>query len=78
MTLEAAIARVEALIGAAIDWTELKLFLPPQEAGADPATGPFRAGLQLRGSAGTGQAGQGRACAGSGTFAPLMLRRTAA
>ena len=35
MTLEAAIARVESLIGAAIDWTELRLFLPPQEAGAD-------------------------------------------
>ena len=28
--------RVEALIGAAIDWTELKLFLPPLETGADP------------------------------------------
>ena len=34
MTLEDAIARVSALIGAAIDWTMLESFLPPT---ADPA-----------------------------------------
>lgn len=74
MTLEAAIARVEALIGAAIDWTELRLFLPPQEPGADPRlarsalASSFVAALEL--------AKQGKVeIAQAETFAPLMLRR---
>lgn len=77
MTLEAAIARVEALIGTAIEWTELKLFLPPQEAGADPRlarsalASSFVAALEL--------AKQGKVeIAQDATFAPIMLRRGAA
>ncbi|OYU36192.1 MAG: segregation/condensation protein A [Novosphingobium sp. PASSN1] len=77
MTLEAAIARVESLIGAAIDWTELRLFLPPQEAGADPRlarsalASSFVAALEL--------AKQGKVeIAQEATFAPIMLRRGAA
>ncbi|WP_298165642.1 ScpA family protein [Novosphingobium sp.] len=74
MTLEAAIARVEALIGAAIDWTELSLFLPVQEVGGDPRlarsalASSFVAALEL--------AKQGKVeLAQEATFAPLMLRR---
>ncbi len=77
MTLESAIVRVEALIGAAIDWTELKLFLPPLEAGADPRlarsalASSFVAALEL--------AKQGKVeIAQEATFAPLMLRRASA
>ena len=77
MTLEAAIARVEALIGMAIDWTELRLFLPPQEEGADPRlarsalASSFVAALEL--------AKQGKVeIAQAETFAPLMLRRAGA
>ncbi|WP_298191619.1 ScpA family protein [Novosphingobium sp.] len=77
MTLEAAIARVEALIGMAIDWTELRLFLPPHEEGTDPRlarsalASSFVAALEL--------AKQGKVeIAQAETFAPLMLRRAGA
>ena len=77
MTLEAAILRVEALIGAAIDWTELKLFLPAHEPDADPRlvrsalASSFVAALEL--------AKQGKVeIAQDATFAPIMLRRGAA
>jgi segregation and condensation protein A len=74
MTLEAAIARVERLIGVAIEWTDLASFLPPQEPGADPRlarsalASSFVAALEL--------AKQGKVeIAQAETFAPLMLRR---
>ena len=77
MTLEAAIARVEALIGVAIDWTALTSFLPQHEPDADPRlarsalASSFVAALEL--------AKQGKVeLAQEATFAPLMLRRTAA
>jgi segregation and condensation protein A len=77
MTLEAAIARVEALIGMAIDWTALTSFLPPQDDSADPRlarsalASSFVAALEL--------AKQGKVeLAQEATFAPLLLRRTAA
>ncbi|MEI6642321.1 MAG: ScpA family protein [Novosphingobium sp.] len=74
MTLEAAIARVERLIGVAIEWTDLASFLPSQEPGADPRlarsalASSFVAALEL--------AKQGKVeIAQAETFAPLMLRR---
>jgi len=74
MTLETAIARVEAMIGAAIEWTDLARFLPAQEAGSDPRlarsalASSFVAALEL--------AKQGKVeLAQAGTFAPLMLRK---
>lgn len=74
MTLEAAIARVEALIGVAIDWTALTSFLPQHEPDADPRlarsalASSFVAALEL--------AKQGKVeLAQEATFAPLMLRR---
>ena len=74
MTLETAIARVEAMIGAAIEWTELARFLPAPEAGGDPRlarsalASSFVAALEL--------AKQGKVeLAQAGTFAPLMLRK---
>lgn len=74
MTLETAIARVEAMLGAAIEWTALARFLPAQEADADPRlarsalASSFVAALEL--------ARQGKVeLAQAGTFAPLMLRR---
>ncbi|WP_082698106.1 segregation and condensation protein A [Novosphingobium fuchskuhlense] len=76
MTLEAAIARVEALIGVAIDWTALTSFLPPSEPDTDPRlvrsalASSFVAALEL--------AKQGKVeIAQAETFAPLMLRRCA-
>ncbi len=74
MTLETAITRVGAMIGAAIEWTELARFLPVQEAGSDPRrarsalASSFVAALEL--------ARQGKVeLAQAGTFAPLMLRK---
>ena len=74
MTLEAAIARVEALLGVAIDWTALTSFLPQHEPDADPRlarsalASSFVAALEL--------AKQGKVeLAQEATFAPLMLRR---
>lgn len=74
MTLESAIARVEAMIGAAIEWTDLARFLPLHEADGDPRlvrsalASSFVAALEL--------AKQGKAeIAQAGTFAPLMLRK---
>ncbi len=74
MTLESAIARVEAMIGAAIEWTDLARFLPVPEAGGDPRlvrsalASSFVAALEL--------AKQGKLeMAQAATFAPLMLRK---
>ena len=74
MTLESAIARVEAMIGAAIEWTDLARFLPTPEAGSDPRlarsalASSFVAALEL--------AKQGKVeLAQADTFAPLMLRK---
>ncbi len=74
MTLEDAIARVSALLGAAIDWTILESFLP---ATADPAyrksalASSFVAALEL--------ARQGRLeIEQDGAFDDLYLRRVAA
>ncbi|MFM9937728.1 MAG: segregation and condensation protein A [Novosphingobium sp.] len=74
MTLETAIARVEAMIGAVIEWTDLSRFLPVHEAGSDPRlarsalASSFVAALEL--------AKQGKVeLAQAGTYAPLMLRR---
>ncbi len=74
MTLESAIARVEAMIGAAIEWTDLARFLPAHEAGGDPRlvrsalASSFVAALEL--------AKQGKLeLSQAGTFAPLMLRK---
>ena len=74
MTLESAIARVEAMIGAAIEWTDLSRFLPAYEAGGDPRlarsalASSFVAALEL--------AKQGKVeLAQADTFAPLMLRK---
>jgi segregation and condensation protein A len=74
MTLETAIARVEAMIGAAIEWTDLARFLPAHETGGDPRlvrsalASSFVAALEL--------AKQGKLeLAQADTFAPLMLRK---
>lgn len=74
MTLETALARVSAMLGMAIDWMDLRAFLPQ---GGDvrlqrsALASSFVAALEL--------AKQGRAeLAQEGAFAPLMLRaRTA-
>ena len=69
-TLEDALQRLSALIGQALDWTDLKRFLPE---GADPVlarstlASSFVAALEL---ARTGQA----ELAQSSAFGPLMLR----
>lgn len=77
MTLETAITRVEAMIGTAIEWTELVRFLPAHEAGSDPRlarsalASSFVAALEL--------ARQGKLeLAQAGIFAPLMLRKVRA
>jgi len=74
MTLDTAIARVEAMIGAAIEWTELSRFLPAYEAGGDPRlvrsalASSFVAALEL--------AKQGKVeLSQADTYAPLMLRK---
>jgi segregation and condensation protein A len=74
MTLESAIARVAALIGAAIEWTDLVRFLPERTDAADPRlarsalASSFVAALEL--------ARQGKVeLAQDGPFAPLMLRK---
>ena len=70
MTLESALSRVSSMLGVAIDWMELKQFLPPH---ADPQlkksalASSFVAALEL--------AKQGRAeLAQDETFGPLRLR----
>jgi segregation and condensation protein A len=70
MTLEEALERVSAMIGQAIDWTEIEAFLP---VGADPAlrksalASSFLAALEL--------AKRGRIdLQQESSFAPLMLR----
>lgn len=70
MTLEAAIARVSALIGSAIDWAAIERFLP------DGATGPFRkSALASSFLAALELARQGRVeLAQKSPFAPLYLR----
>ena len=73
LTLEAAIARVAALIGTRIEWTRIEAFLPPS---SDPAfrksalASSFAAALEL--------ARRGRLeFTQDGPFAPLMLRAPA-
>ena len=74
MTLESAIARVEAMIGAAIEWTDLARFLPAHEAGGDPRL--VRSALASSCVAALEQAKQGKLeLSQAGTFAPLMLRK---
>lgn len=70
MTLDAALTRVATMLGVALDWTDLRAFLPPE---ADPAlrksalASSFVAALEL--------AKQGKAELAQATaFAPLMLR----
>ena len=72
MTLEEALERVSAMIGRAIDWTDIAAFLP---AGADPAlrksalASSFLAALEL--------AKQGALdIQQDAAFAPLMLRKS--
>lgn len=73
MTLEAAIARVAALVGSAVDWATIEAFLPPQ------ARGPFRASaLASSFLAALELARQGRVeLKQEGPFAPLYLRAPA-
>ena len=70
MTLEAAIARISALLGTAIDWSLLHRFLPDGADGAfrrSALASSFLAALEL--------ARQGRVeLRQDGTFAPLYLR----
>jgi len=70
MTLESALSRVSSMLGVAIDWMELRQFLPPH---ADPKlkksalASSFVAALEL--------AKQGKAeLAQEETFGPLRLR----
>ncbi|WP_183614048.1 segregation and condensation protein A [Novosphingobium hassiacum] len=70
MTLDAALTRVAQLLGVALDWTDLRAFLPPD---SDPAlrksalASSFVAALEL--------AKQGKAeLSQAQAFAPLMLR----
>ena len=79
MTLDSAIARVSAMLGVAIDWMELRDFLPAACRSAPRALG---AGLELRRRARTGAARQGRAGAGRDLWpaaaaadAQVMIRR---
>jgi segregation and condensation protein A len=73
MTLEAAIARVSALVGSAVNWATIEAFLPPQ------ASGPFRASaLASSFLAALELARQGRVeLKQEGPFAPLYLRAPA-
>jgi segregation and condensation protein A len=75
VTLESALARVSAMLGIALDWTDLGRFLPEMPLDADPRlrrsalASSFVAALEL--------AKQGRAeLAQERTFGPLMLRAT--
>jgi segregation and condensation protein A len=74
MTLEAAIARVAALVGSAIDWRVIEAFLPEQASVAlrrSALASSFLAALEL--------ARQGRVeLRQEAPFAPLYLRRPAA
>lgn len=76
VTLEAALARVSALLGLALDWTDLSRFLPDEAGAGDPRlrrsaiASSFVAALEL--------ARQGRTdLAQTHAFAPLLLRATA-
>ena len=70
MTLDAAIARVSALVGSAIDWAAIEAFLPADAAGpfrASALASSFLAALEL--------ARQGRVeLRQAGPFAPLYLK----
>lgn len=73
MTLESALSRVSSLLGLALDWTDLRQFLPVLSRDDDPRlvksalASSFVAALEL--------AKQGKAdIAQSETFGPLMLR----
>jgi len=73
MTLESALSRVSSLLGVALDWTDLRRFLPSLGSGHDPRlarsalASSFVAALEL--------AKQGKAeLAQAETFGPLMLR----
>lgn len=72
MTLDAALARVSKMLGVAVEWTDLRAFLPPD---ADPLlrksalASSFLAALEL--------AKQGRAeITQDAAFGPLLLRAT--
>ena len=73
MTLDAAIARIAALIGTAIDWTAIERFLPDHAGRAlrrSALASSFLAALEL--------ARQGKVELNqSGPFEPLYLRATA-
>jgi segregation and condensation protein A len=73
MTLDAAIARVSALVGSALDWATIEAFLPPEASGtfrASALASSFLAALEL--------ARQGRVeLKQEGPFAPLYLRAPA-
>lgn len=73
MTLEAAIARVSAMVGSAIDWQAITVFLPPDAQGAlrrSALASGFLAALEL--------ARQGRVeLRQSAPFAPLYLKAPA-
>jgi segregation and condensation protein A len=73
MTLDAAIARVSALVGSAIEWAAIEAFLPKEASGAFRASAlasSFLAALEL--------ARQGRVeLKQAGPFAPLFLRAPA-
>ena len=76
VTLEAALERVARLLGAALDWVDLRDFLPRAEPGTDPRltrsalASSFAAALEL--------AKQGRAeIAQDHVFGPLRLRAAA-
>jgi segregation and condensation protein A len=73
ITLETALARVGALLGLALDWTDLQEFLPPvtdPQLRRSALASSFLAALEL--------AKQGRADLSQvATFGPLRLRRSA-
>ncbi|WP_295526204.1 ScpA family protein [Novosphingobium sp. Chol11] len=76
MTLEAAIARIAVMLGAAVEWTDLASFLPPR--GTSLAQDPRLARSALASSfvAALELAKQGRAeIAQEACFGPLLLRK---
>ncbi len=76
MTLEAAIARISALLGTAIEWTDLSSFLPPRGSGQAQDPRLARSALASSFVAALELAKQGRAeIAQDMCFGPLLLRK---
>ncbi len=76
MTLEVAIARISALLGTAIEWTDLSSFLPPRGSGRGLDPRLARSALASSFVAALELAKQGRAeIAQEACFGPLLLRK---